>query len=380
MSASRSLAAFSRSARVNEGRCPEPGRLPTIRAVRAETVRKRSEFIFRCPLLARACVALLLLAGTVSAQRDLKNVPVPDVRAELDAFELADGFEVNLFAADPLVVKPIQMNWDERGRLWICGSSIYPHIRPGQKADDKIVILEDTDGDGRADKHTVFADDLHIPTGILPGDGGVYVANSTEILHLRDTDGDDRADERRVLLSGFGVEDAHHLIHTFRWGMDGHLYFNQSIYTHSHVETPWGVRLLASASGVAGAGGLRTWRREPMGTPIRPLGPVLHDRRSVRRRDQLPLPGRRIHCRRRCSAPDERAQPRPAQALRAGGRLGKAHAGGMAGPSAHGRLPGQPHQSVRPEQRRQRVHVSAGERPDLQRPCFVPAGRRPDGA
>ena len=214
-------------------------------------------------MLGRACAALLLLAGAASAQRDLKNVPTPDVRAELDAFELADGFEVNLFAADPVVVKPIQMNWDERGRLWVCGSSIYPHIRPGQKAEDKILILEDTDGDGRADKHTVFADDLHIPTGILPGDGGVYVANSTEILHLRDTDGDDRADERRILLSGFGVEDAHHLIHTFRWGMDGHLYFNQSIYTHSHVETPWGVKRLR-------AGGF--WRLRPESLELEVFG------------------------------------------------------------------------------------------------------------
>ena len=146
------------------------------------------------------------------------------------------------------------MNWDEKGRLWVCGSSIYPHIKPGQKADDKIIILEDTNGDGRADKHTIFADNLHIPTGILPGDGGVYVANSTEILHLRDTDGDGKTDQHRILLSGFGVEDVHHMIHTFRWGMDGHLYFNQSIYTHSHVETPWGVKRLR-------AGGF--WRLRP---------------------------------------------------------------------------------------------------------------------
>ena len=71
----------------------------------------------------------------------------------------------------------------------VCGSSICPHFRPGQNADDKIVILEDLDGDGRADRHTVFADGRNIPTGILPGDGGVYVANSSAILHLRDTDG-----------------------------------------------------------------------------------------------------------------------------------------------------------------------------------------------
>src|SRR5690606_10692118 len=131
--------------------------------------------------------------------------------------------------------------FDERGRLWVASSSVYPQIKPGQKADDKILVLEDTDGDGQADKTTVFADGLLIPTGVVPGDGGVYVANSTELIHLSDTDGDGRADRRRVVLSGFGTEDTHHLLHTLRWGHDGQLYMNQSIYIHSHVETPYGV-------------------------------------------------------------------------------------------------------------------------------------------
>ena len=83
-----------------------------------------------------------------------------------------------------------------------------------------------------------------IPTGIMPGDGGVYVANSTEILHIKDTDGDLKGDERQIVLSGFGTEDTHHIIHSFRGGPDGMMYFNQSIYIHSHVETPHGVRRL----------------------------------------------------------------------------------------------------------------------------------------
>ncbi|MEX0979260.1 MAG: HEAT repeat domain-containing protein, partial [Pirellulales bacterium] len=91
----------------------------------------------------------------------------------------------------------------------------------------------------------------------VPGDGGAYVANSTEILHLADTDGDGRADKRRVMLSGFGTEDTHHIIHTFRWGHDGMMYFNQSIYIHSHIETPWGVRRLNS-------GGVWQFRPETM--------------------------------------------------------------------------------------------------------------------
>jgi putative heme-binding domain-containing protein len=194
------------------------------------------------------------------AQRDLKNIPDPDPEIERKSFQVADGFEVNLFAADPMLAKPIQMNWDAAGRLWVASSEVYPQIEPGQKANDKILVLEDSDGDGRADKTTVFADGLLIPTGVEPdyvGANGssVFVANSTEILHLKDTDGDGKADTSRIVLSGFGTEDTHHIIHTFRWGHDGCLYFNQSIYIHSHIETPWGVRRL-------GGGGIWQFRPE----------------------------------------------------------------------------------------------------------------------
>lgn len=163
---------------------------------------------------------------------------------ELRSFEVAEGFEVTLFASEPMVAKPIQMNWDAEGRLWVISSTAYPHNKVGEEANDKVFILEDTDGDGVADKSTVFAEGLNQPTGILPGDGGVYVANATEILYLADTDGDGKADLRRRVLSGFGTADTHHLIHTFRWGPEGRLYFNQSIYIHSHVETPWGIKRL----------------------------------------------------------------------------------------------------------------------------------------
>jgi putative heme-binding domain-containing protein len=206
-------------------------------------------------------ILLALLAQSVPvaafAQRGLKDIPDPDPEIERRSFQVADGFEVNLFAGDPMLAKPIQMNWDSAGRLWIASSEVYPQIQPGQVANDKIIVLEDADGDGRADKTTVFADGLLIPTGIEPGDGGAYVANSTELIHLKDTDGDGKADASRVVLSGFGTEDTHHIIHTFRWGPDGMLYFNQSIYIHSHIETPWGVRRL-------GGGGIWQFRPETM--------------------------------------------------------------------------------------------------------------------
>ena len=195
--------------------------------------------------------ALVVLASTmmVRAQRGLKNIPKPDVEKELAAFRVAEGFEINLFAADPMINKPTEINFDAAGRLWVASSSLYPHIKPGEVPEDRVIVLEDEDGDGRADRSTVFADGLLMPTGVEPGDGGAYVANSTELLHLADTDGDGKADRRRVMLSGFGTEDTHHILHAFRWGHDGFLYFNQSIYIHSHVETPHGVRRL-NAGGV----------------------------------------------------------------------------------------------------------------------------------
>jgi putative heme-binding domain-containing protein len=204
-------------------------------------------------------ILLLIALSSLPAwgQRDLQDIPIPDPELERQTFVVADGFEVNLFAANPMLAKPIQMAFDAEGRLWIAGSEVYPHIKPGQPASDKIIVLEDTTGDGVADKTTVFADNLLIPTGILPGDGGAYVVNSTELLHLRDTNGDGRADERRVVLTGFGTEDTHHLLHSLRWGPDGAMYMSQSIYIHSHVETPHGVRRL-------NGGGIWRFRPETM--------------------------------------------------------------------------------------------------------------------
>ncbi len=190
--------------------------------------------------------------------RNPKQNPLPDKPATPfktqphPTFQLADpNLEVTLWAENPLLAKPIAMNWDARGRLWIASSSLYPQIEPGQAQDDKILILEDTNGDGKADKTTVFADGLLIPTGIEPGDGGVYVGQSTELLHFKDTDGDGIADQRRVVLSGFGTEDTHHILHTLRWGPDGQLYMNQSIYIHTHTETPHGVVRLNSGGTLA---------------------------------------------------------------------------------------------------------------------------------
>ncbi len=194
--------------------------------------------------LAAALVVATFAAQPAHSQNGLKDIPDTAVSAQLEAFQLIEGAKVNLFASEPAVANPTHMNWDSRGRLWVVSSPLYPHIKPGQEEQDKVVILEDTTGDGVADKHTDFATNLHIPTAVLPGDGGAYIANSIEVLFLKDTDGDDVADERQVVLSGFGTEDTHHLLHTFKWGPEGMIWMNQSIYIHTHLETPYGIRRL----------------------------------------------------------------------------------------------------------------------------------------
>ena len=195
-------------------------------------------------MITRLLLAVSLTTLIAFAQRGLKDIPDPDPVKQAATFNLPEGMEIQLVASDPMIAKPVQMNFDSKGRLWLVSSGMYPHIIPGAEENDKVLILEDTNGDGVADKRTVFADNLHIPTAVLPADGGAYVANSTEIIFLKDTDGDGKADERRVVLSGFGTEDTHHIVHTFEQGPDGMLYFLQSIYIHSHLETPYGVRRL----------------------------------------------------------------------------------------------------------------------------------------
>ncbi len=189
-------------------------------------------------------LALLVGGNLAWAQRQLKDIPKASVDSELAKFEVAEGFEVNLFAADPLLAKPIQINFDTEGRLWIASSVTYPQITPQGVPEDRIVIVEDVDGDGVADRSTLFADDLLIPNGVIPGDGGAYVAQASELLHLRDEDGDGRADVREVLLSGFGTQDTHHTLHGLTWGPDGWLYLLQGYYIATHVETLYGPRRL----------------------------------------------------------------------------------------------------------------------------------------
>jgi putative membrane-bound dehydrogenase-like protein len=146
---------------------------------------------------------------------------------------------MRLFAAEPMVVNPVAMTWDERGRLWVVELYEYPMGAPdGQQPRDRIKIIEDTDADGKADKVHVWADGLNLATGILLGNGGAYVGQAPDLLFLSDTNGDDRADHSEVLLTGFGLEDRHELLNSFTWGPDNHFYMTHGVFTFSRVQDP----------------------------------------------------------------------------------------------------------------------------------------------
>ncbi len=157
-------------------------------------------------------------------------------------FILPEGYQINLWASEkdfPLH-DPLAMAWDAKGRMYVTTMPSYPHILPGYPPNDKILILEDSDGDGKADKHKVFADRLYLPTGIELGSGGVYVGTQPNITFLKDTTDDDRADVREVILHGFGTGDSHHAVHAFQWTPEGAMLIHEGIFHRTNTETPFG--------------------------------------------------------------------------------------------------------------------------------------------
>ncbi|RLS23393.1 MAG: glycosyl hydrolase, partial [Planctomycetota bacterium] len=139
---------------------------------------------------------------------------------------MPEGFELKLFASEPdLEGKPIAMNWDERGRLWVALTIDYPNeLQPQGQGRDKIVICEDTNGDNVADKFTTFADKLSIPTSLIFANGGVIVHQAPDTLFLKDTNGDDIADERKVLFTGWSTGDTHAGPSNLNYGLDNWIY------------------------------------------------------------------------------------------------------------------------------------------------------------
>jgi len=140
---------------------------------------------------------------------------------EMAGFKLPPGFEITLFASEPDITKPINMEFDDQGRLWVTQSSEYPIAAGTGAGEDRITILEDLDGDGRADAFTHFDDHLNIPIGIMPVSDGAVGFSIPSVYHFKDNDHDGKADEENVLLGPFGFKDTHGMVNNFFRGYDG---------------------------------------------------------------------------------------------------------------------------------------------------------------
>ncbi|MDB6004358.1 MAG: hypothetical protein JWR15_1345, partial [Prosthecobacter sp.] len=230
-----------------------------------------SLFLLQPPPTMRPLLSLslcLLTLNLLAAGKELEGeraaatsiCPTPEeARAKMS---VPEGYEVRCFAHEPMVQNPVAMTWDHRGRLWIVEAYEYPEGTPlpenqrpfgGEAKDDKyhpmpklgdkiprdrVIILEDTNNDGEADKRTVFVEGLNLASAIICGDDGIYIGQQPHLLHFRDDDGDDKPDAWRVVLTGFGREDTHELVNSFTWGPDGWLYMTHGVFTNSKVRRP----------------------------------------------------------------------------------------------------------------------------------------------
>lgn len=168
----------------------------------------------------------------------------PTPEESIAAMRVPEGFAVELFASErefPELANPVQIAFDDRGRLWVACMPTYPMWRPGDpKPRDRLLVFEDEDGDGRADRCKVFYDRLHCPTGFEFWNGGVLVLDQPRLVFLRDTDGDDRADEVTRLMDGFASDDTHHAAGAWEFSHGGLLYMLEGVHMSATLETPWG--------------------------------------------------------------------------------------------------------------------------------------------
>lgn len=162
----------------------------------------------------------------------------------LDKLKVPAGYKIELFASEAEftdIANPVQMSFDNKGRLWVSTMPGYPHYKPGDsKPNDKLLILEDTNNDGKADKQTVFAEGLHLPLGFELAPEGVYVSQGTNLKLYTDTNGDDKADKVEVIFSGYDDHDTHHNSHAFCADPSGAIYSGEGVFLHTNVETPYG--------------------------------------------------------------------------------------------------------------------------------------------
>ena len=175
------------------------------------------------------------------------NVLSPE--EQLKQMEISNSnFQFNLFASEKDgIINPVRMKWDRFGRLWVCCIPCYPQPDPGRKAQDYILICEDTDNDGKADKFTRFIEDVYMPMGIEFDNDGVYVCEGPDLVYYQDKDHDGKPESKTILLSGFGTGDSHQNINSITWGHDGQLWFTQGYHAFANVETAYGVKRLGKS-------------------------------------------------------------------------------------------------------------------------------------
>jgi len=227
--------------------------------VAGDSVRSAWERLELPPVTRRASSHI---ANYERRPRPLKYQVPLSPEASMKLMQVPPGFELELYAAEPDIVKPIAMAWDERGRLWIAETLDYPNdIHPGQAGRDRIKIVEDTNGDGRADRFTIFADGLNIPTSLMFHNGGLIVSQAPEILFLKDTDGDGRSDLRQVVSAGWGTRDTHAGPSNLRYGFDNHIW---GAVGYSGFQGTAGGATMSFAQGV--------WRMRPDGSRIEFMG------------------------------------------------------------------------------------------------------------
>jgi mono/diheme cytochrome c family protein/glucose/arabinose dehydrogenase len=162
----------------------------------------------------------------------------------LNKLKVPPGYKIDLFASEKEFVdlaNPVQLSFDNKGRLWVATMPSYPHYKPGDsKPNDKLIILEDTDNDGMADKQITFVDGLHVPVGFEIAPEGVYVSQGTNLVLYSDTDGDDKADKKEIILSGFDDHDTHHAHSAYAADPSGAIFMGEGVFLHTNVETSYG--------------------------------------------------------------------------------------------------------------------------------------------
>ncbi len=182
----------------------------------------------------------LLAADPVVLTPDVvEHVGLPAAKAA-EVATVPEGYELKVFAAEPDIVNPIAFAMDDRARVWVVESLTYPTRAKEGEGKDRILVFEDSDGDGVADKRTVFIEGLNLVSGIEVGSGGVFVGAAPNLLFIPIADGDTPkpAGETQTLLDGWGFQDTHETLNTFRWGPDGWLYGCHGVFTHSNVGKP----------------------------------------------------------------------------------------------------------------------------------------------